>query len=54
MYYLMLAAGLVLAGMAQRPGIVLMASSACALLLAWTVVRGERTVALGKRNSEQA
>ena len=46
MYYLMLAAGLVLAGLAQRPGIVLMTSSACALLLAWTVVRGERTVAI--------
>ena len=54
MYYLMLAAGLVLAGLAQRPGIVLMASSACALLLAWTVVRGERTATLGKRHSEQA
>lgn len=45
MYYLMLAAGLVLAGMAQRPGIVLMASSACALLLAWTLVRGENRAA---------
>ncbi|CAI0964334.1 MFS transporter [Serratia ficaria] len=54
MYYLMLAAGLVMAGVAQRPGIVLMASSACALLLAWTLVRGENRAACALNPTRQS
>ncbi|QNK31955.1 MFS transporter [Serratia sp. JUb9] len=37
MYYLMLGAGLTLAGLAQRPGVVLTLGSLCALGLAWRV-----------------
>ncbi|MCT8344013.1 MFS transporter [Photorhabdus kleinii] len=54
MYYLMLGGGLVLAGLAQRLGVVLTISSICALMLAGSIVRSERQLALPEGENERA
>ncbi|RAW96303.1 MULTISPECIES: MFS transporter [unclassified Photorhabdus] len=54
MYYLMLGGGLVLAGLAQRLGVVLTISSICALMLAGSIVRSERQPALPEGENERA